>query len=107
MGNEKTNGSTILKNELAMRIHRNFPAHLKKDINTVVDIIFFAMSEALTEGRRIEIRGFGSFSLHKQKGREFVNPKTKKYTICPPNYRIIFKPGKWLNNLASAGPFSE
>jgi len=108
MDSKKTNNSpTILKKELVLRIHKKFPAHLKKDINAVVDIIFVAMTEALTSGRRIEIRGFGSFSLHKQKGREFINPKTKQHTVCPPNYRIVFKPGKWLNNITSSGPFPK
>ncbi len=100
MSNNKSNTPTILKNDLVQRIHKKFPEHLKKDINDVVDIVFLAMTEALAEGRRIEIRGFGSFSLHKQRGREFINPKTQKHTICPPNYRIVFKPGKLLNNIS-------
>jgi nucleoid DNA-binding protein len=39
---------------------------MKKDLETVVDVVFDAMISALKEKRRIEIRGIGSFSLHRQ-----------------------------------------
>jgi len=56
------------------------------------------MISALGEKRRIEIRGIGSFSLNRQKGREFVNPKTGLLTICPSSYRVVFKAGKDLRS---------
>jgi len=87
---------SILKGDLVVRLQRGFPQHLKKDLETVVDVVFDAMISALEEKRRIETRGIGSFSLHRQKGREFVNPKTGLLTICPSSYRIVFKASKRL-----------
>lgn len=71
---------------------------MKKDLETVVDVAFDAMISALKEKRRIEIRGIGSFSLHSQKRREFVNPKTGLLTVCPSSYRVVFKTGKDLKS---------
>ncbi len=89
----------MLKQDIANELRTLFPEHLKKDISAVVELTFEAMTKALEDGRRIEIRGFGSFALHKQKGREFINPKTGSLTKCPPNYRIVFKPGKDLKTV--------
>ncbi|NDY43133.1 integration host factor subunit beta [Dissulfurirhabdus thermomarina] len=93
----------MLKGDLVAALHAAFPEHLKKDIEAVVDVVFETMAEALKAGRRIEIRGLGSFCLHPQKGRTFVNPKTGRRTECPPGYRIVFKPGKELRNNGRPG----
>ena len=84
----------MLKRDLVCLLQQKFPQHIKKDIEIVVDVVFDTMISALEERRRIEIRRIGSFSLHRQKGRKFVNPKTGLLTICPPNQRIVFKAGK-------------
>ncbi len=84
----------MLKRNLVAQLEQRFPQHFKRDLETVVDLVFDVMTSALREGRRIEIRGFGSFAIHRQKGRRFVNPKTGTYTICPSSQRIVFKAGK-------------
>jgi len=97
MGSEQQPRS-ILKGDLTVLLQQEFSQHLKKDLETVVDVVFDAMISALGEKRRIEIRGIGSFSLNRQKGREFVNPKTGLLTICPSSYRVVFKAGKDLRS---------
>ena len=52
------------------------------------------MSEALSQGQRIEIRGFGSFSLHYRAPRTGRNPKTGETVQLPAKYVPHFKPGK-------------
>ena len=89
---------SILKGDLVARLQQGFSQHMKKDLETVVDVVFDAMISALKEKRRIEIRRIGSFSLHRQKRREFVNPKTGGLTICPSSYRVVFKTGKDLKS---------
>jgi integration host factor subunit beta len=89
----------MLKKDLVKELHGMFPEYLKEDIADVVDIIFEAMALALEQGRRIEIRGFGSFALHDQKEKVFRNPKTGKTVVCPGNKRIVFKAGKRLRNI--------
>jgi integration host factor subunit beta len=84
----------MLKRDLVQGLQEAFPQHLKKDLGTVVDEVFSTVTTALQQGRRVEIRGIGSFVLHQQKARSFINPKTGKQTQCPPSFRVIFKPGK-------------
>ena len=97
MGSEQQPQS-ILKGDLVVRLQQVFSQHMKKDLETVVDVVFDTMISAIKEKRRIEIRGIGSFSLHRQKRREFVNPKTGGLTVCPSSYRVVFKTGKDLRS---------
>jgi len=97
MGSEQ-HPQSILKGDLVVRLQQDFSQHMKKDLETVVDVVFDTMISALKEKRRIEIRGIGSFSLHRQKGRKFVNPKTGLLTVCPSSYRVVFKTGKDLKS---------
>jgi len=66
---------SILKKELVDRISDNL-ALQKQDVSVAVDIILDSMAEALSEGRRVELRGFGSFSTRKRKARQTKNPRT-------------------------------
>jgi integration host factor subunit beta len=97
----------MLKKELADRLQKKFPDYLKEDIREVVDIVFEKMAASLEKGRRIEIRGFGSFALHDQKEKLFTNPKTGKTITCPANKRIVFRAGSDLRNLPVATPHGD
>jgi len=66
---------SMLKKELVDRISDNL-ALQKQDVSVAVDIILDSMAEALSEGRRVELRGFGSFSSRKRKARQTKNPRT-------------------------------
>jgi integration host factor subunit beta len=61
-----------------------------------VKMILDHMSDALARGERIEIRGFGSFSLHYRAPRVGRNPKTGEPVSLPGKYVPHFKPGKEL-----------
>ena len=67
-----------------------------KDVEQAVKAILEQMSEALANGERIEIRGFGSFSLHYRPERIGRNPKTGAAVSLPGKYVPHFKPGKEL-----------
>jgi len=54
------------------------------------------MSTILSQGGRIEIRGFGSFNLHFRPPRRAHNPKTGEKLVTNPKYAVHFKPGKEL-----------
>ena len=62
----------------------------------VVSTIFDGMSEELSSGGRIEIRGFGSFENRSYEGRRGRNPKTGLIVDVPPRTRPFFKVGKEL-----------
>ena len=69
-----------------------------KDVELAVKAIISYMSEVLAEGGRIEIRGFGSFSLHYRAPRVGRNPKTGEPVSLNGKYVPHFKPGKELRD---------
>jgi integration host factor subunit beta len=86
----------MTKSELVERITGRHPQLSAKDIELAVKTILNAMSQALSQGDRIEIRGFGSFSLHFRSPRLGRNPKTGESVQLRGKYVPHFKPGKEL-----------
>ena len=74
-----------------------------KDVELSIKHILDLMSNSLSNGRRIEIRGFGSFSLHYRKPRIGRNPKTGEPVSLPGKYVPHFKPGKDLKMQVDKG----
>lgn len=88
--------NAMTKSEL-IEIVSNKQQHLAfKDVELAVKTLLEHMSEALSTGERIEIRGFGSFSLHHRPPRIGRNPKTGESVALPGKYVPHFKPGKEL-----------
>lgn len=77
--------------EILSRKQSHLPA---KDVELAVKSLLEQMSNALADGRRIEIRGFGSFSLHFRPPRMGRNPKTGDAVALSGKYVPHFKPGK-------------
>lgn len=73
-----------------------------KDVELSVNHILERMSEALSSNERIEIRGFGSFSLHYRPPRKAHNPKTGARVFTDAKYTPHFKPGKELRERVNA-----
>ncbi len=72
-------------------------SHLSsKDVELSVKMLLENMSGVLSSGGRIEVRGFGSFSLHHRTARKGRNPKTGDQVNLPPKFVPHFKPGKEL-----------
>jgi len=86
----------MTKSELIERITTRHPELSNKDIELAVKTILETMSQALSQGDRIEIRGFGSFSLHFRNPRLGRNPKTGESVELRGKYVPHFKPGKEL-----------
>ena len=84
----------MLKRDLVEKTTDNLKGYLKKDIGKAVDIIIETMSESLDQGDRIEIRGFGSFSIRNRKARQTKNPKTGKVMDIPPRKTLHFAMSK-------------
>ncbi len=66
---------SMLKKELVDQISDDLNIQ-KQDVAVAVDIILDSMVDAITEGRRVELRGFGSFSTRSRKARQTKNPRT-------------------------------
>ncbi len=62
----------------------------------VVDTFFGAIKEAIKNGDRVEIRGFGSFELREYGSYTGINPRTRERIPVPPKKLPFFKPGKEL-----------
>lgn len=86
----------ITKSELIEKISQKQKHLQQKDIELAVKSVIEQMSDALSSGRRIEIRGFGSFSLHFRPPRMGRNPKTGEPVSLDGKYVPHFKPGKEL-----------
>jgi len=90
--------SFMLKRDLVDAVCEEMDGYLKKDIGQAVDLMLDTIVEALAEGRRIEIRGFGSFSVRQRKARETKNPKTGKIMQIPPRKNLHFTMSKSLKD---------
>ena len=86
----------MTKSELIARLAERFPQLVAKDADFAVKVILDAMTAALARGDRIEIRGFGSFSLNYRPPRLGRNPKTGDRVEVPAKYVPHFKAGKEL-----------
>jgi integration host factor subunit beta len=84
----------MTKSELIERIVTKQPQLSAKDVELAVKTILEQMAQALASGDRIEIRGFGSFSLHYRAPRHGRNPKTGDAVELEGKYVPHFKPGK-------------
>jgi integration host factor subunit beta len=86
----------MTKSELIEVIAQKQPHLAYKDVELSVKTMLEQMSQTLATGERIEIRGFGSFSLHYRPPRIGRNPKTGDAVALPGKYVPHFKPGKEL-----------
>jgi len=86
----------VTRSELVEKIAAKMPNLTIRDI---VSVIFDKMTESLADGDRIELRGFGAFSLHKRNPRVAMNPKNKQKVSVPAKNIIHFKTGKELHDM--------
>ena len=96
----------MTKSELIEELAAKQPQLEYRDVELAVKELLEQMSSALALGERIEVRGFGSFSLHYRPPRVGRNPKSGEAVHVPDKYVPHFKPGKELrdrvNNVAKA-----
>ena len=86
----------MTKSELISKLAERYPQLVIKDAELAVKTILDAMATSLAEGERIEIRGFGSFSLNYRPPRVGRNPKTGGKVNVPEKHVPHFKAGKEL-----------
>jgi len=86
----------MTKSELIERLALENGLLSQKDSETVVNLVFESISNALNRGEKVEIRGFGSFTIRERDGREARNPKTGELVKIPPKRTPFFKTGKEL-----------
>ena len=88
----------IVKSKLLKQLSDSYPNFLKKDIEKFLNIILNEIKKTLKRGERVELRGFGIWSIHTQKARISRNPKTGEKIQTPQKKTIHFKMAKELFN---------
>src|SRR3546814_596765 len=86
----------VTKSELIAILANRYPQLAARDTDYAVKTVLDAMAQALSEGQRIEIRGFGSFSLSARSPRVGRNPKSGETVHVPGKLVPHFKAGKEL-----------
>ena len=86
----------MTKSELVGKIVEANNLLTRKESEMVVNIVFDAMCEALKKGEKVEIRGFGSFTIREREAREARNPKSGEVVRIPAKKTPFFKTGKEL-----------
>jgi len=93
----------MTKSELVEKLVEANASLSRKESEMVVNLIFDSMCEALKKGEKVEIRGFGSFTIRAREAREARNPKSGDVVKIPAKRTPFFKTGKELrervNNL--------
>ena len=84
----------MVKSELVQKLCNAYPNILHKDIEKILDIIFLEITEALSRGENIEIRGFGTYKITKRKARIGRNPKNSEFVQIPEKKAIKWKMSK-------------
>jgi len=88
----------MTKSELIEKLMSSYDEVQTRDIEVAVKELLEFMAQTLQRGERIEIRGFGSFSLHYRAPRTGRNPKTGELVDLTGKYVPHFKPGKELRD---------
>lgn len=89
----------MTKKDLIEKVQERLEDYSKKDIDFAVNIIFQAMTDALLRNERIDVRGFGNFTVKSRNPRQGRNPKTGAIVDVPFRKVPFFKVGKELSKL--------
>lgn len=94
---------TLIKSRLVDNLAEK-QAHIPhKDVDMAVKVILDEISDALSRGKRVEIRGFGAFSLHHIPAHKGRNPSTGESVHVPAKDTPHFKPGKEMRERVNKG----
>lgn len=86
----------MTKSELIQRLSQKYPHLYQRDIEILVNTILNEISDALATGNRVELRGFGAFSIRERDPRTARNPKNGEVVTIGTRHAIYFRTGKEL-----------
>lgn len=92
----------MTRSELVEKIAAKMPNLTIRDIDNIVSVVFDKLTQALADGDRVELRGFGAFSVRTRKPRIAINPKNKNKVEVPSKNIVHFKTGKELHSRLNA-----
>ena len=82
------------KSDLILKILESDPNLFKKDASKIVNVFFDTLSEAISKGERVELRGFGVFDVKEREARIARNPKNGEAVAVPAKKVPFFRMGK-------------
>lgn len=88
----------MTKSELVLRLAEKNPHLFQRDVERIVGTIFDEISNALAKGDRVELRGFGAFSVKSREARVGRNPRTGEAVSVSEKFVPFFKAGKDLRD---------
>ena len=86
----------MIRSELVTKVAEKNPHLTLRDVEGIVGVVFDQITTALSEGRRVELRGFGAFSIRDRDARTGRNPRTGSAVDVDAKRVPYFKPGKEL-----------
>lgn len=95
------------RSDLVNQLAERFSLLNRRDAESAVDLMIEAMTDALAHGQRIEIRGFGSFSISCRAARTGRNPRSGEAVQIPERRVPHFKPGKALREAVADEPTDD
>lgn len=84
----------MIKSELVEKLAQENPHLFQRDVETIVNAMFDEISDALSTGNRVELRGFGAFSVKNRAARTGRNPRTGETVEVSEKFVPQFKAGK-------------
>ncbi|GAB5470443.1 MAG: integration host factor subunit beta [Rhodospirillales bacterium] len=97
----------MTKSELIQRIAQRYPQLYQRDVERIVSTIFDEITAALVAGNRVELRGFGAFSVRHRNARTGRNPRTGDAVEVSDKVIPFFKSGKLLRERLNSDPVSD
>lgn len=91
-------GPPMIRSELIQKIADDNPHLYQRDVEKIVNTIFDEITRAMAEGDRVELRGFGAFSVKKRDARTGRNPRTGESVQVEEKHVPFFKTGKLLRD---------
>lgn len=91
-------GGTMIRSELIQKLSEANPHLFQRDVERIVNTIFEEIIEAMARGDRVELRGFGAFSVKKRDARAGRNPRTGEAVSVDQKHVPFFKTGKLLRD---------
>ena len=95
--------AAVIKSELVQRIADRNPHLYLRDVENIVNAILDEITDALTRGDRVELRGFGAFSIKQREARLGRNPRTGEHVEVDQKVVPFFKTGKEMRERLNAG----
>ena len=93
----------MIKSELVLKIAEKNPHLYQRDVENIVNAILDTIADALAHGDRVELRGFGAFSVKKREARTGRNPRTGETVPVSEKVIPVFKTGKEMRQRLNVG----